>query len=291
MLRQAFIRALLAVIALLSLLCAGDGWAGNAKEKPLIFGVHPYLSPSELIERFTPLATYLGESIGVPVVVSISRDYEEHISRIDEGKVDLAYIGPSSYVTLASEYGQFPILAVHEVMGKTSFRGVIIMRSGSGITGLSDLKGRKFAFGDPESTMSHLVPRYMMLEAGVDISDLAGFEFLYSHDNVALGVLIGDFDAGAVKEEAFYKYRDRGLEPIEFSPIISEHLFVAKKDMQAGLVSSLRDAMLGLSRAPGGKSILEDLKPGTTGLVRGDNKDYDNLRRIMDTLKKAGVSP
>jgi phosphonate transport system substrate-binding protein len=269
-----------------------DAWAVEAgTDKPLILGVHPYLSPSELLRRFDPLAEYLAKKTGRKVQVRIARDYQEHITRAGEGEVALAYMGPASYVTLVYVDGIQPLLAVHEVKGKSSFKGVIIKRAGSDIDSLGDLRGKRFAFGDPKSTMSHLVPRHMMLEAGVDISDLSGHEHLNSHDNVALGVLIGDFDAGAVKEETFHKYEARGLRALALSPEISEHLFVANAYIPDELVSALRDALLGLSGAPGGDRILESIKPGTTGLVRADNKDYENLRIIMDGLKKAGVTP
>jgi phosphonate transport system substrate-binding protein len=268
-----------------------DAWAAGAQAGPLVLGIHPYLAPSGLVARFTPLAGYLEKKTGREVSVSISRDYQEHIARIGEGKLDLAYMGPASYVTLVSAYGPLRLLAAHEVKGKSSFRGVIIKRAGSGIMSLGDLRGKSFAFGDIRSTMSHLVPRHMLLEAGVDVGDLERFEHLNSHDNVALGVLMGDFDAGAVKEETFHKYRDRGLEPLEFSPVISEHLFVAGAGMPEALVGTLREAMLGLSSEPGARRILESVKPGTTGFVRADNRDYENLRHIMDSLKKAGAGP
>jgi phosphonate transport system substrate-binding protein len=270
---------------------APDAWAQEPDEKPLVLGVHPYLAPSELLRRFNPFAEYLARKTGRQIKVSISKDYQEHIARIGEGKVDLAYMGPASYVSLISTYGSLQLLAVHEVKGKSSFRGIIIKQAGSDLETLGGLKGKSFAFGDPKSTMSHLVPRHMLLEAGVDVSDLRRHEFLKSHDNVALGVLMGDFDAGAVKEETFHKYKARGLEALAMSPKISEHLFVAHTYMPEDLVRAFRKAMTGISREPDAASILEGIKPGTTGLISADSSDYDNLRRIMDGLKKAGVRP
>ena len=260
-------------------------------QQTLVLGIHPYLSPSELVGRFSPLAKHLGVKTGRKIEVSIARDYNEHIARTGEGRIDLAYMGPASYVTLVSTYGVRPILAVHEVAGKSSFRGVIVKRAGSDIKSLGDLRGKRFAFGDPESTMSSLVPRYMLLEAGVALNDLSGHEHLENHNNVALGVLVGDFDAGALKEETFYMYRGRGLEAVAFSPEISEHLFVARAGLSDELVSELREAMYGLSSEPDGGKILEAMKPGATGLVAGDDKGYDSLRRIMEGLKKEGVGP
>ena len=107
----------------------------------------------------------------------------------------------------------------------------------TGIKNISDLRGRRFAFGDPNSTMSHLVPRAMMIQEGITMDDLAGFEHLSNHDNVALSVLTGNFDAGAIKEEVFRKYEPQGLMEVVRTPLISEHLIVASSAMDNELVS------------------------------------------------------
>lgn len=263
-------------------------WAAVADKRPLVLGVHPYLAPSELIRRFSPLAEAIGKNIGRVIRVEISRDYAEHIKRIGEGTVDMAYMGPASYVEAVRVYGSLPLLAIQEIRGKSYFRGVIIRRSGSKILDLKDLRGGKFAFGDPASTMSHLVPRYMLLEAGLGEGDFS-FEFLRSHDNVAMGVLVGDFDAGAVKEEAFEQYRSRGLEILSYTPEIAEHVFIAGKGMPVGTVRSVRRAMHALGGQKGDRQALSSIKPGLSGLAPVEDNDYDNLRSIMDRLQKAGV--
>lgn len=120
--------------------------------------MHPYLPYAELIQRYSPLADYLGEALERSVVVRIGRNYHEHIVHIGKNRVDIA-------------------------------------------------------FGDPESTMSHLVPRFMLWRVGVTGEVLADYQFLSNHTNVALGVLVGDFDAGAVKEEVFYEFEPKGLKP------------------------------------------------------------------------------
>jgi len=71
----------------------------------------------------------------------------------------------------------------------------------------------------------------MMRQAGVTIDKLAGHAFLKNHHNVALGVLLGNFDAGAVKEDVFDEYRQQGLKTLKKTPPISEHLFVVRKTL------------------------------------------------------------
>lgn len=65
---------------------------------PLVLGIHPYLPSTEIEKRFTPLIHYLSRQLGVPMELSVSKDYETHIENIGNKIFDIAYIGPSSYV-------------------------------------------------------------------------------------------------------------------------------------------------------------------------------------------------
>jgi phosphonate transport system substrate-binding protein len=259
-----------------------------AAGKPLILAVHPYLPTKELIQRFTPLANYLGKEIGRSVEVRVGSDYDEHIAYVGKDQVDIAFMGPSSYVMVVAKYGKKPLLARLETDGNPSFRGYFIVRQDSPLKSLADLKRKRMAFGDRDSTMSHLVPQYMLEKAGVPLDKLAEYKFLGSHNNVVLAVLSGDFDAGAVKDEVFDKYAKQGLRALADTPYYSDHVFVTRSTLASGTVQALRSAMLKLKDTPGGREILEAIKPHTTALVPAVDADYDNLRQVLKALGKLG---
>jgi phosphonate transport system substrate-binding protein len=131
--------------------------------------------------------------------------------------------------------------------------------------------------------MSTLVPTYMLQQAGVTISDLDGYAHLENHHNVVLSVLLGKYDAGAMKAEVFHAYRERGLKVLAWSPEISSHLFVANSTLSKEVVSKLQQAMWELHMTPEGLQILDTIKQGTTALVPVQDRDYTNLREILHT--------
>ena len=248
----------------------------------LTLWVHPYLPATELINKFSPLAAYLSKKCGQPIEVKISQSYKSHMERVGEGRVDLAYMGPSPYVKMTHTYGKKTVLACLEVNGKPFFHGMIITLKNSAIKTLQDLQGKKFAFGDPNSTMSHLVPRYMLWQAGIDVEDLENHQFLGSHNNVALGVLGGYYDAGGVKEGVFYKYQGRGLKMLAKSPPIAEHLFVASDKLPESTINTLRQSLVDLKD----KTILSSIKKSVTGMAEVKDADYDTLRTILQQFDK-----
>jgi phosphonate transport system substrate-binding protein len=86
-------------------------------EESLILAIHPYLPADKLKKKFTPIANYLSRQIGTPIKIKIGSDYDEHIQYIGLNKVDIAYMGPASYVKMTNEFGHKPILARLEIDG------------------------------------------------------------------------------------------------------------------------------------------------------------------------------
>jgi phosphonate transport system substrate-binding protein len=255
----------------------------------LTLAVHPFVSPREVIKRFRPLAEYISRKLDRKVSVRVGKDYSEHIQFIGENRVDIAFLGPAPYILMLEKYGNKPMIARFEIKGKPFFQGKIIVRDSSPIKTLADLKGRRFAFGDPASTMSHIVPRYMLRQAGVKADVLQSHAFLGSHNNVAFGVLSGDYDAGAVKEGVFYKFQAKGLRALASTPKISEHLFVARSDLSKTLVKKIQKILFQLHKDKEGRAAMVAIKNSMTRMVPVKLSEYDNLRVIFKDM--VGVGP
>lgn len=269
-------------ILALTLLIATSAGAAEA----LTLGIHPFLPATELVRKFDPLAQYLSSILGRPVLVDISRDYTDHIDRIGAGILDVAYMGPASYVRLVETYGERPLLARLEVDGRPSFHGAIFVRDESRIRNLQDTAGKSFALVGATSTMGYIVPRHILMKEGVALGQEANFTFLNNHDNVALAVLVGDFDVGAVKEETFRKYEPRGARAIAMTPPISEHLFVASADLPGDTIKALRTALLQVAASSEGMEAVRSIKATATNLVPVKSEHYDNLREILDEFSR-----
>lgn len=261
-------------------LCCVAGLPAQQSEH-LTLGIHPYLPAKEVRRKFLPLNQYLADQLKIPVRIVISKDYESHIALVGSNTLDIAYMGPASYVAMTRQYGRHPLLARLEVNGSPIFHGDIIVRTDSPVQQLKQLKNKRFAFGSVKSTMSYLVPRRMLRDAGVLLEDLKEYSFLKNHRNVALSVLLGEYDAGAVKEAVYAQYKDKGLRVLAQSPPVSEHLFVASNTMDKIRLKQLRKAMYGLARTQRGLDIVKKVKSTATGLVPVKDSDYDSLRNLL----------
>lgn len=245
--------------------------------QPLTLLVHPYLSVREIHKRFGPLAAFLGNATGKTVRVKVSKDYNQHIADVGSDQMDLAYIGPAEYVAMTAKHGGKPLLACQEVDGQTTLRGMIVVKADAPFTTLAQLAGKRVAFVDVNSTMGYLLPQRMLEQAEVSIDRLARADFLGTHSNVALAVLSGDYEAGAVKSETFASYQARGLKTLAELPSVHEHLLVASTRLPDSLIAKLRESLHSLHDP----SVLKAIHPGLTALAPVKDSDYDNLRQLL----------
>ncbi len=190
--------------------------AGTATES-LKFGIEPIgASPTDMLEKFNPLAEYLGKKLGKKIELRVVSDYEGALRDIGQGITQFCFMAPVTYVLANKKHGA-EVLVKTLIGGKSTYRSVMIAKSDSKINSVKDLKGGKFAFGNPHSVSSYVAPRIMLLDAGIDLKDLLHYEYVGPHEDVVNAVISGNFDAGAVTESVAHKFKDKGIKFIKFS--------------------------------------------------------------------------
>lgn len=265
-------------LLLLTMVFAGPLFA--ADNDALIFGVHPFKKPTELVKMFKPVADFIGQELGKEVKIVVGKSYEETMEKFKSGEYDFGYFGPAPYAIL-SQTSQVVPLARIQNKGKGTFKGVLVVKQDSPIAALTDLKGKSFAFVDKSSTLGHYVPHDMLLAEGISLADLSKYAFIGSHENVAKNVLLGRFDAGALKPSIAKKYLDQGLKILAESNPIPNHLFLSSSQLDAGVRQQVKQALLKAD-----VSLLTPIKSSITGLEEVAPGDYDALRTLLVKIDK-----
>ncbi|MEO5332628.1 MAG: phosphate/phosphite/phosphonate ABC transporter substrate-binding protein [Magnetococcus sp. YQC-5] len=262
-------------------------WPAVAKSEDVIrLGVIPLLNSLELTEKFGPMLGYLEKRLGQPVKLKVPANFRLLIDALGENQLEIVYLGPVPYLHLVEQYGLKPILAMEELKGKKDYHGVIFVRQESPIQGLGDLAGKRFAFGDPESTMNHTLPKLMLAHAGVGLKDLAKHAFVGNNQNVVLSVLMGQFDAAGVKEDVYAQYESRGLRVIAKSLPVPNLMFVAGSHMPKEWVERVREAMTSMHQTPEGMAALKKFHADATALIPSQDSDFKPLRAFLQENKK-----
>jgi phosphonate transport system substrate-binding protein len=257
-------------------------YSDHISKGDIVLGFMPYISPSVLIEKYTPLAEYLSKKLKTKVSIQIAKNYTEHLENVKNDKYDIAFLGGSPYIDLADNLNQKNLLVRYEFNNKPTFRSVIFVNKNSKLETIKDLDGKKIALGNKNSTLSSIVPMSAIMKAGIDIENTT-FSFLDNHENVLLGVLFGEFDGGAIAEEIFLEHEKRGLKAIGYSDEVSTHVFVAGNKLNNNDKKEIKEVLMELKTNKNFK-ILHNISENLTGFVSVEDSDYDILRNILKVV-------
>jgi phosphonate transport system substrate-binding protein len=237
------------------------------------------------IDQKKPLRDYLAAKLARDVDLVIPTNYNATVEALGNGSLDFAYLGGLTYVKAHAQYGVVPLV---QRAGDREFHSLFITQAGSPIGSLKDLRGKKFAFGDINSTSGHLMPFYAMTQAGLDPDKDLSYRYTGNHPATAKAVESGAVDAGAIDESVYKAMLDGGqldrakVRVFFTTPPFLDYVWVARKDTAAADRAAFAGAFLAL-RAPGDAAVLDILRG--TSFVRANDGEYDLLRTIATKLK------
>jgi phosphonate transport system substrate-binding protein len=144
------------------------------------------------------------------------------------------------------------------------FRSVFIT-SDAGIKSLADLKGKDVSFGSQSSTSGHLMPRSVLLQAGMNPDqDFRRVAYSGAHDATVAAVASGKVQAGALNISVWDKLvAEKKVDAAKVwvfftTPPYHDYNWSVHAEMPAATREKLTAALLALSRDnPEGKQILE----------------------------------
>ncbi|PJE34932.1 phosphonate ABC transporter substrate-binding protein [Pseudooceanicola lipolyticus] len=148
------------------------------------------------------LQTYTEEALGVPAKLFAPADYNGVIQGLLGGTIDMAWLGASAYAAtyLSDPEAVEPVLVKINLDGSYGYHSIGFARKDSGVTSLDDMQGKKFGFGDPNSTSGYLIPSIEIPQAtgaSMENGDYFGeVVFTGGHEQTIVAVNNGDVDAG-----------------------------------------------------------------------------------------------
>jgi phosphonate transport system substrate-binding protein len=271
-------------VALTVILCFSlASAAGDPDPKVLKVALLPDESPSTVIKNNEGLKNYLESRLGKKIELVVTTDYSSMIEAMRHGRLDLAYFGPLSYV-LAKSKSNIEAFAALKKNGKCTYQAVVIANVASGIRSISDIAGKDMAYGDPASTSSHLIPKSMLAEKGLEAKRHYREHFLGSHDAVAIAVQNAKAQAGGLSKPIFESLVQRGIidrnkvKVIAESKEYPEYPWAMRSDLSPVLKEKVKRAFLELTD----RSILKPFKADGFGAV--NDKDYDVIRELARIL-------
>jgi len=223
----------------------------------------PDEAPTELQRKFVPLGKYLEQQTGMKVEFIAVTDYAAVVESLATGRIDMAWLGGFTFVQ-ASKRTNGAAIPIVQREEDTRFTSKFVT-SNPQIKTLADLKGKTFAFGSPASTSGHLMPRYFLIQAGIEPDrDLKNVAFSGAHDATVAFVQSGKVDAGVLNASVYDKLvEQKKIDPdkvrvFAVTPPYYDYNWTVRGGMDPALVKRLTEAFLKLDpKNPEHAQILE----------------------------------
>jgi len=257
----------------------------------LWFSLIPKKDVDQQIADLKPLLELLEKKLQRPIKIIRPQSYDAVIEGILSRTIDFAILGPASYAKARARDNQVDAFASFSAKKGfltpqgSFYNSVLFTLKAFGYASFMDLKGKRIAFTDPESTSGFIIPN-MEFSRQIDLPLKAFFGtqiYTGSHDRSVDAVVNGNVDAAFVSsarvDEAITKEKINANDivilwrsrPIHYDP------FVFSGRVQEPLRNQIKQIML--SSPPQLEPMLKKME--MTGIVEVSNQDYQAIHDIV----------
>ncbi|MBI9019723.1 MAG: phosphate/phosphite/phosphonate ABC transporter substrate-binding protein [Verrucomicrobia bacterium] len=246
------------------------------------------ISPEITREYYQELMELVAKRVGRRVVFSQRRTYAEINELVRTHEVDLAFVCAGPYTQGHEAFGM-ELLVVPVVNGQKIYYSYILAHRDSTIQSFADLRGKRFAFTDPDSNSGCLVPTCRLALLGeTPESYFAETFFTGSHDSSIKAVADGLVDAAAV-HSLIWEFVNT-VEPSDTartrivgkSSAFGIPPVVVHPDLDGDLKHRLKILLLSLHKDPQAIPLLQSLQ--IDRFEEGEDSMYDSVREMYQWL-------
>lgn len=247
----------------------------------------PDKSGGDRAVKIAKLKTYLTETIGVPVEIDIATDYDNAVERLVSGIVNMAYLGPLTYVQAKAQDPTIePLVApIDSRTGRPWYTSVVV--STIKIDTLEGLRGKRFGFVNESSTSGFLVPNREFKKRGINPGlDFAEVRYSGAHDDNIQLLLKGEVEAIAIDQSTYRTNLDSGtLDPNKYHLIwesqpITNAPVVITKNIPPDIKIQLQKAFINAPPGLVGISVSE-----SAGYTIVQDGDYEFVRELYREIE------
>ncbi|HKK64576.1 MAG TPA: phosphate/phosphite/phosphonate ABC transporter substrate-binding protein [Clostridia bacterium] len=251
----------------------------------LIFAYTPVEDPAVYLDIWKPFMDHLSEVTGRKVRFFSVDSYAAQVEAMRAGRLHIAGIstGPTPFAVNLAGYVPFAIMGGED--GKFGYTLQVYVQADGDIYELADLAGKRVAHTSPTSNSGNMAPQALFPEYGVVPGEDYEIEFSGSHENSALGVVAGDYDAAPVASEVVDRMAERELfDPDDVRIVFETEPFPTTSyghahNLHPDLVEKVKEAFLSYKFA--GTPLGEEF--GVDGFIGINYKDqWKQIRTIQE---------
>jgi phosphonate transport system substrate-binding protein len=251
------------------------------------FGVEPYDAGAKFTAAYQSLTTVLSKSLNCPVNLIITDNYTNEVEAMRAGKIDVGEFGPLGYIFAHSIAKAQPVAVFADKSGKpVTYTAALWVPADSPIKTISDLKGKTVAFSDPGSTSGNLLPRYAIIQAGLNPDKDVKIQFAGGHPQSLLALTNGKVDAGEINSQqqatatAAHQFDPSKFRMIWQSAPIQNDPITVRGNLSPAFKAAVTKALLKMTPAQL-KLIDSELGVDSGPMVAAKDSFYNQIRAVV----------
>ena len=253
----------------------------QAEKNTYYFGFDLRASPQEDAAQYIPFLNYLEITTGYHFNLYFTPDSSSLADEIGHNRIQFAAMGATSFLYAQTRYAAKSLALGLNKQNKAVYQSVFVVRPGSSIKKISDIKGHKLAFGNRDSTQGHLIPRIMLNDNNLSLKDLSAYSYTGSHQNCVESVVSGKFDVCGMQDQLAKKIAAEGLiKIIHQSRYYPSSGIVVSKSVPKDVAEKVKQALLNFE--PQGKDSQNlyhwERTEMPNGFIASKDDDYELLR-------------
>jgi len=231
----------------------------DLSHRPLVrIGVVSRFAPNVIYAGYQPIMDYLNHEGTRRYELQLSTSYQDAVDRLRQGKVDASFLGAWIFGHLESGEDLLSIAAPLNEQGRSEFHAVLVTRTASDLTSVSQLAGRKVALPSSQSWSGNWLQTNGLSDVGLSVADLDSIHHFDHHQTVVWQILRGNFDAGVVKESVAAEYRSEGLRTVAVSQAIPGPPLIGRRGVDPNVLVEISRLLLALDPdQPADRRVLE----------------------------------
>lgn len=258
----------------------------------LKIGLIPEQDIRKMAERYEPLAKYLSKKLNLKVNLIYLNSYGEICDKFINKELDAAFFGSLGYVLTHAKAGVEPV-ARPDYGGISTYRGIVIVRSGEGITNAQDMKNKRLALVHRSTYAGYIYPLYYF-----KINGIRDFEtyfskviFAGSHDKAISDVLRGEADIAIAKDLVYRRMAnenpdlEKRLTVLSASEGVPSNALCVSREMDPAMEVKLKKILLDMANDEKALPVLKALG-GASRFIATEDADYHAL---YVTIKALGI--
>ncbi|MGD9279221.1 MAG: PhnD/SsuA/transferrin family substrate-binding protein, partial [Desulfobacterales bacterium] len=163
----------------------------------------PQYSHTVSYQRHHLLIEFLRKETGFNIKQIFPDTFDQHMTMVGQGKIDISYSNPFIYIKIAHRYGAQAFARIAEIYNQENFRGQIICRADNQlIKTIADCRGKSWLAVDSTSAGGYLYPLGYFIDHGIQKTDFSEIAFAPGpggkQEKVVLAVYAGKYDVGTI---------------------------------------------------------------------------------------------